>query len=412
MPYPLHLHDLLSSESITPTNDLGVYTGTMNSQRIIVFQFTNFDQKFQQKIISTLECECILQKSSFEQLIKRTLICDQNNNLKCRRLRKLEQEALNMLRKRNDTTTSPIETLTTLEASPTTPSLVFLKKLAASGSSLKSLDPKIKRLDGLPLPIQTSQRPLSEVRKTLIQKCPDYVEVVDRILAKAFRLEPLDRLHIEPLLLVGPPGSGKSTFLKELVRQLGFQTTSLNLGGMQDDHFLAGVSSGYASAQSSELLNCVVKQSIANPILIFDELDKTPPTQNVNIHSRLLGLLEPHESKNWYESFLQSHIDCSNFSFLFTANTTDGIPKSLLSRLTVIKMPTLSDAHLRTYIQQMLKEICATSEIDPRFYPLSVCDYELLAHHWPNHRNLRHLRKQLSLILATNDASHEAEVIH
>ena len=412
MPYPLHLHDLLSSGSITPTNDLGVYTGTMNSHRIIVFQFTNFDQKFQQKIISTLECESILQKSSFEQLIKRTLICDQNNNLKCRRLRKLEQEALKMLRQRIDTKTSPIETLTTLEASPTTPSLVFLKKLAASGSSLKSLDPKIKRLDGLPLPIQTSQRPLSEVRKTITQKFPDYVEVVDRILSKPFRLETIGRFHIEPVLLVGPPGSGKSTFLKELVKQLGFQTTSLNLGGMQDDHFLAGVSSGYASAQPSELLNSVVKQSIANPILIFDELDKAPPTQNVNIHGRLLGLLEPHESKNWYESFLQSHIDCSNFSFLFTANTTDGIPTSLLSRLTVIKMPTLSDTHLKTYIQEMLKEICTTLEIDPRFYPLSISDYQLLAHHWPNHRNLRNLRKQLSLILATNDASHGLEIIH
>lgn len=161
-----------------------------------MFQFTRFDQKFQEKIISTLECESIIQKSSFEQLLKRTLLCDQNNNLKCRRLRKLEQEALNMLRQRIDTTTSPIENLTTLEASPTTPSLVFLKQLAASGSSLKSLDPKIKRLNGLPLPIQTSQHPLSKVRKTLIQKFPDYVEVVDRILAKPFRLETIGRFHI------------------------------------------------------------------------------------------------------------------------------------------------------------------------------------------------------------------------
>ena len=412
MPNPLRLHGLLSTGTIKPTNDLGVYSGTMNSNPIIVFQFTRFDQKFQEKIISTLECESILQKCTFEYLIKRTLICDQNDNLTCRRLRKLEQEALIGLRNRNQTPTSPLEIVETLEVSPATPRIVFIKKLPTTGSILKSLDPKIKRLEGLPLAIQTSQHPLAVIRKTLIDKFPDYKRVIDRILSKPFRLEPLARLHIEPLLLVGPPGSGKSTFLKELVKQLGFQTTSLNLGGMQDDHFMAGVSSGYASAQPSALLNCVVAQGIPNPILIFDELDKATHTQNVNIHARLLGLLEPHESKNWYESFLQSNIDCSNFSFLFTANTTGGIPTSLLSRLTVIKMPILSDVHVKTYIKQMLEEICSTSEIDPRFYQLSIKDYELLARYWPQHRNLRHLRKQLSLILSANDASHDLDFTH
>jgi len=218
-------------------------------------------------------------------------------------------------------------------------------------------------------------------------------------LSKPFRLEPRQKFHIEPILLVGPPGTGKTSFLKSLVSTLGFTATSINLAGIQDDHTLSGVSSGFSSAQPSALLSAVAKQNIANPILIFDELDKATKTLNSNIHARLLGLLEQHEAIQWYDGYTQSEVNFSHLSFLFTSNTLETIPPALKSRLSILHMPQLTDANLTKYVSQILREIGDTMDIDPRFFQLNLGDYELLMYHWKKHRNLRLLRKQVALLI-------------
>jgi ATP-dependent Lon protease len=168
---------------------------------------------------------------------------------------------------------------------------------------------------------------------------------------------------------------------------------------MQDDHFLAGVSSGYSSAQPSTLLRTISKEFIANPILIFDELDKVSKTNNSDIQARLLGLLEEHESARWYEAYLQSEVDFSHLSFLFTANTLESIPSALKSRVRIVEMPSLTDVHIKTYVNNIVSEVSTSSEIDPRFYQLTESDYNLLSYHWKDHRNLRLLKKQVTFLL-------------
>ena len=394
---PLYLHDLLSTKSVNPTKTLGVYEGQMNSKNILVFQFLTFDAELQEKIIATLENEYPIDPDAFQKKLSDVLLCDQNNKLKCRRLRKLERMSLNIMRTRE----SGVEDVSDIIVDDNKHQrfVLVVPSNLSSNQKDKSIDPRIKRLQGKKLPVQTAQYGLDQVRTNLINRYPDYGYVIDQILAKPFRLEPVGKFHIEPTLLVGPPGSGKSSFLKQLVAEMGFKQTTLNLAGMQDDHFLAGVSSGYSSAQPSTLLRTISKEYIANPIVIFDELDKVSKTNNSDIQSRLLGLLEEHESAHWYEAYLQSEVDFSHLSFLFTANTLESIPSALKSRLRIVEMPSLTDVHIKTYINNIVSEVSSSSEIDPRFYQFTDSDYRLLSDHWKDHRNLRLLKKQVTFLL-------------
>ena len=62
-------------------------------------------------------------------------------------------------------------------------------------------------------------------------------------------------------------------------------------------------------------------------------------------------------------------------------------------------MPSLTDVHIKTYINNIVSEVSSLLEIDPRFYQFTENDYRLLSDHWKDHRNLRLLKKQVTFLL-------------
>src|SRR3546814_17727050 len=82
------------------------------------------------------------------------------------------------------------------------------------------------------------------------------------------------RLRLPPVLLVGPPGSGTTTFLEHLCALLRLPTTMIPCGGAADSARLPAVPRGWSPARASAPLQAMAEPSCPNPDLILDELDK------------------------------------------------------------------------------------------------------------------------------------------
>lgn len=140
-------------------------------------------------------------------------------------------------------------------------------------------------------------------------------------------------LKLAPTLLVGPPGTGKSRFARTLASLMSAGFATLDVSGQSDNRLLAGTARGWTSAQPCYPLLAMLRSGCANPLILIDEIDKAVGSQNGDVRSTLLGMLEPGTSKAWPDECLLANADLSQVSWLLTANVAWKLPKPLLSRL-------------------------------------------------------------------------------
>jgi hypothetical protein len=143
-------------------------------------------------------------------------------------------------------------------------------------------------------------------------------------------------LRLQPTLLVGHPGSGKSRLARRLAQELGLPMVSLMMGGSGDEKMLLGTARGWSSAQPSPIVSELAERKRATALVLLDEIDKTGERGyggNRSLESILLGLLEPETARQWRDVFLRAPCDLSQLSWVATSNSLQAVSKPLQSRL-------------------------------------------------------------------------------
>ncbi len=155
----------------------------------------------------------------------------------------------------------------------------------------------------------------------------------------------LSWLKLPPTLLVGPPGCGKTRYLRRLAELSGCGFQIVSAGGSSDNRMLEGTARGWHSAQPCLPLVTMHVHQTANPIIVVDEIEKAQTTHNGGIHSTLLSFLESESSRTYFDECLLGKANLGEVSWFATANSLDGIPEPLLSRLSVYEVegPRLED---------------------------------------------------------------------
>jgi hypothetical protein len=143
------------------------------------------------------------------------------------------------------------------------------------------------------------------------------------------------------LLLVGPPGIGKTSVIKNgIAKALGFPFQFISLGGDSDASTYTGHQLVYESSHCGKIVNSLIHAKSMSTILLFDEVDKISATpKGEEVQNMLIHLTDPASNEGFEDKYLSGiPIDLSKAMFIFSANDISKIDKVLLDRLMVIEL--------------------------------------------------------------------------
>lgn len=227
--------------------------------------------------------------------------------------------------------------------------------------------------------VTASQNMLAEL-EGVKERFPNFSEIVD-FLKGSISLSLLERdteLTFDPFLMLGGPGLGKTAFAKEVGRALGLPTDLWTVSQLNQGFTITGLDMGWASGKPGKIFTSITNNSVGNPVIVLDELDKARDqiSNGGAISSIFLQLFEKETAKAITDEALDVPMDASYMNWICTANDASEISQPLLSRLKVFTvhrpkekdMPAVIDSIYSKLLSEQSNGHCFALELPERFH--------------------------------------------
>ncbi len=202
------------------------------------------------------------------------------------------------------------------------------------------------------------------------------------------------------ILLVGPPGVGKTSIGRSIADALGRRFYRFSVGGIRDEAEIKGHRRTYIGAMPGKFIQAMKDAGTANPVIMLDEIDKVGASYHGDPASALLEVLDPEQNNDFLDHYLDLRFDLSKVLFVCTANQTDSIPGPLLDRMEVIQL----SGYIAEEKLQIAKRYLLPRQIDRAGLPKGTVKIDAktlrtLIDGYARDAGVRRLEKQLAKIV-------------
>lgn len=204
----------------------------------------------------------------------------------------------------------------------------------------------------------------------------------------------------EILLLVGPPGVGKSSLARQIASALGRPFAAVALGGVKDEAEVRGHRRTYVGSMPGKIIHALRQTKSNAPVILLDEIDKVGFDHGRGaVANALLEVLDYTQNHRFTDHYMAIPYDLSRVVFIATANSVQGLQSPLLDRMEVVDLASYTEQEkLKIAQKHLLPELRREFGLRPRQLQLNELTLLHIIRAYTREAGVRELRRCLAAL--------------